>query len=581
MRNGQVTMLRNLSILVLAALVIALPFIFRKPAEQSDWKPGDPELVVITPMNEAIRYEFGRGFSAWHRHNYGRPVRMDWRAIGGTTEIMRYVSSELVNAARAWWTGQGNPWPAGAGEALIARTLDTNKPAVIQKLYQAFRQTDDPKQFTSKLDLLWGGGVYDHNDAYRQGLTVAPWPPGREPTKWFVAPDGTALIPESMSGEIWRTPWLFGNVLSTFGICYNVDRIRDLGITHPPQRWDDLADPAYFRQVAVADPTKSGSIAKAFEMIIQQKCREAVLAAGFSDRDIQEFEALFQKSPSGERPGGVPAKYQEAIEAGWRDGLKLIQLIGANARYFTDAATKIVIDVGMGDAAAGLAIDFYGRYQAQCSRAPDGHERMVYVTPVGGSSVSADPVSLLRGAEHRDIAMRFIQFLVSEEGQKLWTYRPGTPGGPERFALRRIPIRRDFYPSDDPQLNAVHLEHVKYAADNLADPAVNPYALATNFTYQARWTAPLFGFHRTLIKSMCIDSGDELRQVWGAVIAKGGPAVNPAAVNQLCRLPDRPEPLTWSNAANVLKKYGEMKCAREWTEFYRENYRKVREELAR
>ena len=36
-------MIRNLIIISMAALVISLPFIFRKPAEIKKWKPGDPE----------------------------------------------------------------------------------------------------------------------------------------------------------------------------------------------------------------------------------------------------------------------------------------------------------------------------------------------------------------------------------------------------------------------------------------------------------------------------------------------------------------------------------------------------------
>ena len=59
-----------------------------------------------------------------------------------------------------------------------------------------------------------------------------------------------------------------------------------------------------------------------------------------------------------------PVSYQDAIEQGWIDGVRLMQRIGANARYFTDTSTKIPVDVSMGNAAAGLAIDFYGRYQS-------------------------------------------------------------------------------------------------------------------------------------------------------------------------------------------------------------------------
>ncbi len=571
-------MIRNLIVLALAAITIALPFIFRQPQEDAAWRPGDPVVVIITPMNEAIRYEFARGFSEWHRGNFGRPAKVDWRALGGTSEIMRYLVSEYVAAARAWWIGAGRPWPAGASDAVVARKLDTNSAPALREIYEAFRKTDDPKEFTSKVDLLWGGGEYDHSDAYRQGLIVDPWPAGKEPPE-------VLDIPAKLSGETWRTPRMFGNVLSTFGICYNLDRLRDLRVARPPTQWDDLADPAYFRQVAACDPTKSGSIAKAFEMIVQQKCHQSVIAAGFNDAQIEKFEEAIQaaKLSPGELPKDVPSEYQAAVERGWENGIRLIQRIGANARYFTDAASKVTIDVSMGDAAAGLAIDFYGRYQAQCSRAPDGSERMVYITPVGGSSVSCDPVGLLRGAENRETAVRFIQYVMSEDGQKLWTYRPGTPGGPQKFALRRLPIRRNFYPPTS-HTHVPHFakcgtwvdawrEHAKYAADNLADPTVNPYSLATNFTYRSRWTAQHFSIQRDLIRAMCLDSVDELHDAWKAIIRNGGPEKQAAAIEIFGRLPDKPEPLTWRSAVTFSKKHDRLDYLREWTGFYRENYR--------
>lgn len=564
-------MSRYLAILLLAALVIALPFVFRQPGPDTGWEPGDPVLVIVTPHNEAIRYEFARGFSAWHDREYGAPVKIDWRAIGGTTEIMRYMVSEYVNAARAWRQGQGEAWPPGAGEAMTGRSLDADWPEELQELHRAFRATDDPEQFTCKIDLFFGGGEYDHNLAFRQGLTVAPWP-GDPPPDLFTAADGAVLIPEGLSGETWRTPTLFGNALSTIGICYNLDRLRELGVTTPPSQWDDLTNPVYIGQVGVTDPTKSGSIAKAFEMIIQQKCHQAVAAAGFGAEDIERHEQAIRDAalPFGEVPEGVPAGYQAAIERGWEDGVRLIQRIGANARYFTDSSSKVPIDIGMGNAAIGLAIDFYGRYQAQCSRGPNGEERMVFFTPIGGSSVSSDPISLLRGAENRETAVRFMEFLLGEDGQRLWTYLPGTPGGPEKFALRRLPIRRDFYP---PWTN-----HLAFAADDLAAPSVNPYELAKDFTYHSRWTGRHFGILRDLIRSMCLDSGDELRDAWTAIVRGGGPDAHPRAMALLARMPDIPEPLTWAAAPTLGTRHDSLDYRREWTSFFRRSYREAREE---
>jgi ABC-type Fe3+ transport system substrate-binding protein len=578
-------MFRNLAIILSVALVISLPFIFRRPAEIREWKPGDPELVIISAHNEAIRYEFAQAFSRWHRERHGAPVKIDWRAVGGTTEIARYLVAEYINSFRAWWRNQGREWPQGASEVLVDRKFNTQTPPedsgevarweILRDLHTAFRSIDDAHQFGSRIDLFFGGGEYDHSRVYGQGLTVAPWPEGQEPEGLFVSADGLDLIPARISGETWRTPTLFGNAVSTFGICYNIDRLEDNGVQTPPASWDDLTDPVYFRQLGMADPTKSGSVAKAFELMLHSKIREAVAAAGFSRDDIERYEAAIAKAklPPGILPEGVPAEYQQAIEQGFRDGLRMIQIIGANARYFTDSSSKVPIDVSMGNATVGIAIDFYGRYQAQVSRTPDGVERMKYITPFGGSGVSCDPISLLRGAPHRTIAVRFIEFILSEDAQKLWTYRVGAPGGPEKFSLRRVPIRREFYPSDDPVLQARHEEHRRHAADDLADPAINPYALAEQFIYYRRWTGGHFGILRDLIRAMCMDSSTELKDAWQAIIENGGPDAQPEAMSRLTRLPDVPEVFDWKNSLAVPG--DRLDYMRQWTLFFRNSYREA------
>ena len=434
---------------------------------------------------------------------------------------------------------------------------------VKRTLWTSFRATNDPAAFTVGIDLFFGGGTYDHGKAHKQGLTVEPWPGGLPPSL-SSATNGFEVIPTALGGERWRSTHYIGTALSTFGICYNPDRLRDIGITSPPTRWDDLADPRYFRRIGLADPTKSGSITKAFEMIIHEQCTRTLLEAGFTTTRIDQIEA----GPKSD----IPPAYQLTLEQGWFNGLCLVQQIGANARYFTDGAGRVPIDVACGDAAAGLAIDFYGRYQAECTRAPDGTQRMIYITPTGGSSVSADPISLLRGAPNPKTARRFIEFTLSPEGQQLWNSRVGTPGGPEKFALRRLPIRRDFYPSTNSLINQLHIRHLAHSVDDLADPTVNPYALAQRFTYHSRWTARHFALHRHLIRAMCLDASVELQRAWSAILAAGGPEACPEAMQLLQRLPDTPEPLTWGNASSYLKQHGQIETMRDWTHFYRRSY---------
>lgn len=578
-------------ILGLLAAIVALPFVLRRQTESDAWKPGDPVLVVISPHNEAIRREFAWGFSAWHQRTHGTPVKVDWRAIGGTTEIIRYLESEFVTSFQAFWRRQGKVWPAGGGDMILDRrfkpgpvpeSIRTNESERAKwerksEMHAAFRGNDDPSAFGTGVDLMFGGGAFDHGKMSGEGLIVPPWPRGGEPTGLVANTDGVVLVPERMSGESWRTATYFGTALSTFGICYNTDRLRDLGVTNPPTRWKDLADPVWFGQVGLADPTKSGSIAKAFEMIVQEQCWRSVTGAGYSTGHVAAFEAQIEKArlPEGKLPDGVPAAYQEAVERGWLNGVNLIRRIGANARYFTDSASKVPIDVSMGDAAAGVAIDFYCRYQAEVSAGPNG-PRMVFVTPVGGSSVSADPVSLLRGAPHRELAVRFIAYTLSEEGQRLWNYRPGEQGGPQRFALRRLPIRRDFYPSDDPAMQTTHAKHRSHSSDDISDPSIDPYAIASSFDYQARWTGGHFNVHRNLIRAMCMDSGEELKTAWKAILDNGGPAAQPKAIALLEHLPDVPDRMTWRSAPTIDRANKQHDLMRDWTKFFRSSYAEAR-----
>ena len=478
-------------------------------------------------------------------------------------------------------TGGPGPYSQGLLDIVLLSGIWGDSPAAGTWAINSATFWTDHAEAAISLHVGNGGGEYDHSKAHRQGVSVPTWP-GGPPVGLFETAEGVTIIPAGLSGERWRGEAFYGAALSTFGICYNMDRLADLGIEHPPARWLDLADPRYARQLGVADPTKSGSISKAFEMIIHQQCTEAVRAAGFSDDAIESYERRIgdARLAPGALPEGVPPSYQAAVEAGWVHGLRLVQLIGANARYFTDSAGRVPVDVSMGNAAAGLAIDFYGRFQAEKSRAPDGTPRMAYLTPKGGSSVSADPISLLRGAPNRETAVRFVEFVLGPEGQKLWNYAPGSPGGPDKFALRRLPIRRDFYPGAGVEGPAGPESHAAHSVDNLNDPDVNPYELAEHFTYRPRWTARHFALHRMLIRAMCLDAGEELRSAWQAIIAAGGPRKCERAMWAMQQLPDAPESLTWVTAHDVRKRHDDLELMREWTLFFRNQYREA-ERLAK
>jgi len=480
-------MLKRAAIVLALVATVALPFLLRPHREA----PGeaDDTLVIITPHNEAIRHEFSLGFRDWYKAKTGRTVFLDWRMIGGTSEIARYLEGEYVASFRNLWTGaMGRPWSAEIQSSFQSGRLPRDAPAVDREARAAFLASEAG----CGIDLFFGGGPFDFELQGRAGRLVDSGIAKVHP-EWF-AP---AVMPRTFGGETYwdRDGLWYGSVLSSYGILYNRDALRRLGFARAPEQWGDLTDPRYVGQIGMCDPTKSGSIAAAFENVIQQQmhlCRDALGAAD---------------------PGGDPAAITaKAVRQGWVKGLQLLQLVGANARYFTDTSQKPPIDVASGDCAAGMCIDFYGREQQEAVRRRNsGEDRLGYVSPDGGAAYSVDPIALLRGAPHPAVALAFMEYTLSLEGQKIWNFKTGTPGGPRDFALRRLPVRRDFYAEQD---------WAKYRSD----PDTNPYSQHRVLVHENDWTGQLFQELSVVIRIVTEDTHPELVRAWRAIIAAPEPA---------------------------------------------------------
>ncbi len=523
-------MKRNLPLLLAFAVVLALPFALRPKVDLL--AGADDTLVIVTPHNEAIRHEFTTAFAEHYKAEIGRSVRIDWRTPGGTSEIARYIESEFTAAFRTRWTQTlGRNWSDEVESAFsnhrIQPATDPADPDTKRQARRAFLDSD----VGIRIDLFFGGGAYDFAQQARAGRLVDSGVVASLPGLF-----NPNAIPENLGGEQLYDPkglWI-GTCLSAFGIASNIDVLKRLGIAEPPDQWADLANPALLGQVAMADPTKSGSINKAFEMLIQQQMQEA-LTEGAAD------------------PAAV----------GWERGLRLIQRISGNSRYFTDAASKIVIDVALGDAAAGMCIDFYGRQQSEAVAGPDGASRLIYRSPLGGTSIGADPIGLMRGAPNREVAIRFIRFVLSEQGQKLWNFRPGTPGGPQKFALRRLPIHPAIY---DPAYTEFR-----------SDPEVHPYEEARSFTYNSAWTSPLFSSLRFIIRCMCLDAHDELRDAWRAMKEAGFPPEAMAVFGDVSKVSLAIVNDTIKGTVSGESKLDEVRLAKELNQHFREQYRRAAE----
>ncbi len=422
----------------LLALIVALPLALRRQTSTTSPRNANDRLVILSPHNESIRQEFGEAFAAHWKKTTGRSIHIDWRTPGGTSEIRMVLDAGFKAADETGRTGIG-------------------------------------------VDVFFGGGEPDFSSQAKKGRLV----PLRvfESHPELFAKDGP--IPETFTGERYYPAdhvWV-GTCISQFGICYNPDVLKRLEIPQPAA-WNDLGDPRYAGTLALADPTKSGSVARAFELLVQAEMQRALAETG-ADRAA-------------------------AMDSGWTAGLQLIQRMSANARYFTDSASKIPQDVGQGNASAGMCIDFYGRSFAEELTSKTGGPRVVWIAPLGGTTLSGDPVAVLKGAEHAGVAQSFVEFCLSPEAQALWFGKPGTLGGPKNRALHRTPIRRDIY-----------------TPENLANstmPNARPYDDRGNFTYQRELTGASFNTLRQLVKIMCIDSHEEMKSAWLALRDAGMPA---------------------------------------------------------
>lgn len=525
--------------LVIAAMLVTLlaPFML-KPGESTAPARFDRRLVIVTPHHEQIREEFGRAFVRSWKARTGQSVFIDWRVPGGTSEIAVMIKSEYTAAFQRQWTRESRrPWSVEA-----ALSFMSSKAPADDEARAAFLASNTG----IGVDLFFGGGAFDFQLQADAGTLVSSHGPGtgleglrQKHPDWF----SDAVIPEALGGEPFRDArnrWC-GTCLSSFGIVFNRDVLRRLGISRDPEHWSDLGDPRLQGMVALADPGRSSSVTKAFEMLIQQQ--------------MQAQLARLSAAPGGLRPDQVE---KAAVAEGWEKGLALIQRISANARYFSDTSTKIPLDVLRGDAAAGMCIDFYGRAAEESVRRSDGTSRVGFVMPVGGTSISVDPIAMMRGAPDPELATAFIEFVLGEDGQRLWCRRPGTPGGPVKQALRRLPVRRDQYTPD----------HLRF----MNDAGEMPYEKAGAFVYHPSWTAAAFSPLRFLLRVLCVDTHDEQKQAWRQLAAHGFPRRATETFHDL-RMTSYEEAL--GNIASTLKtrdKIAETRLSRHLGGVFRNNY---------
>jgi iron(III) transport system substrate-binding protein len=509
--------------IILFALVLVTPFVMRlvlvRPAEGAAGGNATDggELVIVTPHTQDIRRTFAAAFADWHRQRYGTTPRITYLTPGGTNDIIRLLEDRYGTPAFRAADGSLRP------EAEVARNVT--------------------------IDIVWGGG----DVTFDRDLKPLLKPVDLDPALFqaaFPKPDlnGVALYERTKDGAAPR--WV-GTVLSSFGIVYNPTLYERLDLP-PPQTWTDLARPELSGLVALADPTRSGSAAVTYMMAIQRGMADAEEAVFAAHPELKQLSAKEREADP---------RYQQALAEGWKNGMRTLLLMAANARYFTDSASQVPNDVGNGDAAAGVAIDFYARvFEDEI-----GADRIRYVAPRGATAITPDPIGILYGVggEKETLANRFVEFLLAPEAQRLWNLKGGESPYLAR-SLRRLPIRPDVY-----------ADRTGWADDT------NPFTESAGFNMRGEWMS-LFSITRPLWAAAWIDSRTTLKDAYKTILRVPDPQQRAQLIAQLSDLPITMGDLQQQNATRrqMEKEQQDVRLwmTRQriaWAERFRAHYRTV------
>jgi len=350
------------------------------------------------------------------------------------------------------------------------------------------------------VDIIFGGGTDPYLKLKKEGKIIS-----------YRLPDGIlSKIPKEYSGSQVYDPnfqW-YSACFSGFGILYNKQVFNNILGLPKPEKWSDLARPELAKWVGSADPRQSGSIHKMYEIILQSY--------------------------------------------GWEKGFDVVTRMNANVKIFGRGASDIPRDVDLGEVACGLAIDIY----ALAKIAEAGPDKLGYVMPEGETVINGDAIAIFKGSPNKAIAQRFVEFVMSEAGQKLWMLKVGQPGGPQTFALRRMSVMPHLYDS----LGAK------------ADVPTNPFKWKTTMRYDHIKGSARQGAIDDLIGAMTIDVHSDLAKAWEAV-RKGG--MKEAAVKKLISMPvTEPELMAMAKGKWENQEFRNAKIA-EWTRFAKEKYKEA------
>ena len=304
----------------------------------------------------------------------------------------------------------------------------------------------------------------------------------------------------------------YGAVLSSFGIMYNEEYRQLIGLPEV-HTWKDLTHPKVIGQVGAADPRESGSAHMMYEIILQ----------GY----------------------------------GWEEGFEVITKLGGNVRGFSAGSSTIPRDVATGQVIYGMAIDFY----AYGKIAEVGADRIKYRLPPDAAVVSPDSIAILKGAPNMPVAQKFLEFVFSDEAQKLWVLKDTDPEGPKwKGGLNRASVIPELY-------------------DALGERCVvpNPFKLAlTPIRYDAVKGGKRWDIISDLIGALVVDPHKELVSAWKAIGKCKNAEQRKAAIEMLVRLPITEEEVMQMAEAKWNSQDYRNEKLREWGKFATNKFKEAK-----
>ena len=199
-----------------------------------------------------------------------------------------------------------------------------------------------------------------------------------------------------------------GTALEPYGLVYHPRRLARLGVAEPKE-WEDLLNPKLKGEVAQCAPTRSSSSNATYEVILSM----------YGD------------------------------EKGW----DWLRKLAANTGHFTARSRDVPTVVAKGEFAAGFAVPSYMAFEEKLA----GFD-LKFVAPKN-AFVTPEPMAILAGSRNSKAARAFIEFLLSERGQRVFMERglfpitpkykvQGAPGSTAELAVQFTGGVRSYFEQD-------------------------------------------------------------------------------------------------------------------------------------